>query len=101
MFAFSCVFPSFSAARFIVGFALELHTRFQKVRDRFRECEDNAEECFQRGKGISDVSLFRHPDTHSLIAYVTCADIPNSSAETTPLEHQEPGGENNLDDYGE
>lgn len=69
---------------------MELHTRFNKVRDRFQGCHDNALECKQTGKGIAEAFFYRKKDTHALLGYATCAEMPNTSAETTSLEHSEP-----------
>ncbi|KAL8426988.1 hypothetical protein Efla_004000 [Eimeria flavescens] len=71
------------------GFTLELHTRFNKVRDKFSECEDAAANCSASGKGIAEAFFYRTKDTHALLAFVSCAELADSSPQTTSLEHQE------------
>ncbi|XP_026190815.1 uncharacterized protein LOC34622212 [Cyclospora cayetanensis] len=71
------------------GFVMEIHTRFNKVRDRFRECTDNEVKCSQTGKGISEAFFYRKKDTHSLLAYITCAEVSNALDKTTTAEQKE------------
>ncbi|KAL8271101.1 hypothetical protein Esti_004955 [Eimeria stiedai] len=80
-----------------LGFAMELHTRFNKVREKFEECHDNAASCSLTGKGISEAFFYRTKDTHALLAFVSCAEVPNSSPQTTSIEHQEVEGSMLLD----
>ncbi|CDJ59996.1 membrane-attack complex / perforin domain-containing protein, putative [Eimeria maxima] len=61
------------------GFTLELHTRMSRVRESFDVCVDSAKNCELKGKGITENIFFRKKDTHALIAFITCSDLPSNN----------------------
>lgn len=57
------------------------------VRDCFSECPDKAEFCERFGKGVYESRFYQYDDTHSLLAFMTCAEL--ESKEEAAVTHQE------------